>query len=388
MIKTFVVDDDPVYAMMIGETLKKHELLEFDFFTNAEDCLANLHQRPDIITIDFHLPDANGLELLERIRKFDSGIYTVLISGQKQLEVVVEAYKQGATSYLIKNEDALVELDNTVKNLISAISLEREVESLREQVFEKNKYSNILGSSPAIMKMLKMVQKVESKNILVMITGESGTGKELFASAIHYNSPRKKKPFVTVNMGAIPGDLVESELFGHEKGAFTGATSKRIGRFEEAHQGTIFLDEIGEIDMDMQKKLLRVLQEQEVVRLGSNKVIKLDVRVIAATNKDLVKEVKEGRFREDLFYRLQGFLLQLPPLRERGDDVIILAKAFLREFLVQNKMDDMRISRGAMEQLMKHSWPGNVRELKSIIERAALMAEGDEIQEEDLIFST
>lgn len=388
MIKTFVVDDDPVYAMMIGETLKKHELLEFEFFTNAEDCLANLHQRPDIITIDFHLPDANGLELLERIRKFDSGIYTVLISGQKQLEVVVEAYKQGATSYLIKNEDALVELDNTVKNLISAISLEREVESLREQVFEKNKYSNILGSSPAIMKMLKMVQKVESKNILVMITGESGTGKELFASAIHYNSPRKKKPFVTVNMGAIPSDLVESELFGHEKGAFTGATSKRIGRFEEAHQGTIFLDEIGEIDMDLQKKLLRVLQEQEVVRLGSNKVIKLDVRVIAATNKDLVKEVKEGRFREDLFYRLQGFLLQLPPLRERGDDVIILAKAFLREFLVQNKMDDMRISRGAMEQLMKHSWPGNVRELKSIIERAALMAEGDEIQEEDLIFST
>ncbi|GAA0893983.1 hypothetical protein GCM10009122_36630 [Fulvivirga kasyanovii] len=388
MIKTFVVDDDPVYAMMIGETLKKHELLEFEFFTNAEDCLANLHQRPDIITIDFHLPDANGLELLERIRKFDSGIYTVLISGQKQLEVVVEAYKQGATSYLIKNEDALVELDNTVKNLISAISLEREVESLREQVFEKNKYSNILGSSPAIMKMLKMVQKVESKNILVMITGESGTGKELFASAIHYNSPRKKKPFVTVNMGAIPHDLVESELFGHEKGAFTGATSKRIGRFEEAHQGTIFLDEIGEIDMDMQKKLLRVLQEQEVVRLGSNKAIKLDVRVIAATNKDLVKEVKEGRFREDLFYRLQGFLLQLPPLRERGDDVIILAKAFLRDFLVQNKMDDMRISRGAMEQLMKHSWPGNVRELKSIIERAALMAEGDEIQEEDLIFST
>ncbi|UII31010.1 sigma-54 dependent transcriptional regulator [Fulvivirga ulvae] len=388
MIKTFVVDDDPVYAMMIGETLKKHELLEFEFFTNAEDCLTNLNQSPDIITIDFHLPDANGLELLERIRKVDSGIYTVLISGQKQLEVVVEAYKQGASSYLIKNEDTLVELDNTVKNLISAIRLKQEVESLREQVFEKNKYSNILGSSSAIMKVLKMVQKVESKNILVMITGESGTGKELFASAIHYNSPRRKKPFVTVNMGAIPHDLVESELFGHEKGAFTGASSKRIGKFEEAHQGTIFLDEIGEIDLDMQKKLLRVLQEQEVVRLGSNKAIKLDVRVIAATNKDLVKEVKEGRFREDLFYRLQGFLLQLPPLRDRGDDVIIMAKAFLREFLTQNKMDDMRISRGAMEQLMKHNWPGNVRELKSIIERAALMADGDEIQEEDLIFST
>lgn len=388
MIKIFVVDDDPVYSMMIGETLKKYELLEFEFFANAEDCLAHLHKRPDVITIDFHLPDANGIELLERIKKVDSGIYTVLISGQKQLEVVVEAYKLGATSYLIKNEDTLVELDNTVKNLISAIRLEQEVESLREQVFEKNKYSNILGSSPAIMKVLKMVQKVESKSILVMITGESGTGKELFASAIHYNSHRRKKPFVTVNMGAIPLDLVESELFGHEKGAFTGASSKRIGKFEEAHQGTIFLDEIGEIDMDTQKKLLRVLQEQEVVRLGSNKAIKLDVRVIAATNKDLVKEVKEGRFREDLFYRLQGFLLQLPPLRDRGDDVILLAKAFLKEFLIQNKMDDMKISRAAMEQLMKHSWPGNVRELKSIVERAALMADGDEILEEDLIFST
>ena len=387
MIKVFVVDDDPVYSMMIGETLKRHELLEFTYFTNAEDCVSSLHERPDIITIDFHLPDANGLELLSKIKKFDTGIYTILISGQKDLEVVVEAYKMGATSYLIKNEDTLVELDNNVKNLIAAIKLEQEVESLREQVFERNKYSNILGSSPAIMKMLNMVQKVESKNILVMITGESGTGKELFARAIHYNSQRRKKPFVTVNMGAIPLDLVESELFGHEKGAFTGATSKRIGKFEEANQGTIFLDEIGEIDMDTQKKLLRVLQEQEVVRLGNNKAMKLDVRVIAATNKDLMKEVKAGRFREDLFYRLQGFLLQLPPLRERGDDIIILAKAFLKEFTEQNKMNEMKISRQAMEALTKHNWPGNVRELKSIVERAALMADSSEIKEEDLIFS-
>lgn len=388
MIKVFVVDDDPVYSMMIGETLKRHELLEFTFFTNAEDCVSSLHEGPDIITIDFHLPDANGLELLSKIKKFDSGIYAILISGQKDLEVVVEAYKMGATSYLIKNEDTLVELDNNVKNLISAIKLAQEVESLREQVIDRNKYSNILGNSPAIMKMLNMVQKVESKNILVMITGESGTGKELFARALHYNSQRKKKPFVVVNMGAIPLDLVESELFGHEKGAFTGASSKRIGKFEEANQGTIFLDEIGEIDLDTQKKLLRVLQEQEVVRLGNNKPMKLDVRVIAATNKDLVKEVKEGRFREDLFYRLQGFLLQLPPLRERGDDVIILARAFLKEFTKQNKMDEMKISKPAMEALMRHTWPGNVRELKSIVERAALMADSSEILEEDLIFST
>ena len=221
---------------------------------------------------------------------------------------------------------------------------------------------------------------------MVLVTGQSGTGKELVARAIHYNSQRARKPFVTVNMGAIPEDLIESELFGHEKGAFTDARDRRIGKFEEANEGTIFLDEIGEMDLMMQTKLLRVLQEKEVTRIGSNKSIKLDVRVIAATNKNLVQEVKEGRFREDLFYRLQGFLIHLPTLLERGDDVVLLSKNFLSDFCKENRMPNIQLSKEATKFLMDYGWPGNVRELKAVIERAAIMSENNTILPEDLVF--
>ncbi len=237
-----------------------------------------------------------------------------------------------------------------------------------------------------VLKVLRMIQKVEKSNIMVLVTGQSGTGKELVAKAIHYNSPRARKPFVTVNMGAIPEDLIESELFGHEKGAFTDARDRRIGKFEEANEGSIFLDEIGEMDTMMQTKLLRVLQEKEVTRIGSNKSIKLDVRVIAATNRNLVQEVKEGRFREDLFYRLQGFLIHLPPLFERGDDVILLSKSFLNEFCRENRMGNITLSKEAVQFLMQYKWPGNVRELKAVIERAAIMSENNTIMPTDLVF--
>ncbi|MFM9051713.1 MAG: sigma-54 interaction domain-containing protein, partial [Bacteroidota bacterium] len=222
--------------------------------------------------------------------------------------------------------------------------------------------------------------------IMVLVTGQSGTGKELVAKAIHYNSPRARKPFVTVNMGAIPSDLIESELFGHEKGAFTDARERRIGKFEEANGGTIFLDEIGEMDLHLQTKLLRVLQEKEVTRIGSNKTIRLDFRVVAATNKNLANEVRAGKFREDLYYRLQGFLIHLPPLYERGDDVILLCKKFLTEFCNENRMSPISISREATRKLMEYKWPGNVRELKAVIERAAIMSENNEILVDDLIF--
>ena len=224
--------------------------------------------------------------------------------------------------------------------------------------------------------------------MMVLITGQSGTGKELVARALHYNSDRARKPFVIVNMGAIPEELVESELFGHEKGAFTDARDKRIGKFEEANDGTIFLDEIGEMDMGLQSKLLRVLQEKEVTRIGSNKIMKLDFRLIAATNKNLHQEVKEGRFREDLFYRLQGFLIHLPPLKERGDDIILLAKHFLSQFCASNKLPQFTISKEACKFMLEYEWPGNIRELKAIIERAALMAENNTITMEDLTFVT
>jgi len=257
---------------------------------------------------------------------------------------------------------------------------------LKEIVIDRNKYNNILGNSSPVLKVLRLIQKVEKSNIMVLVTGQSGTGKELVARAIHYNSQRARKPFVTVNMGAIPEDLIESELFGHEKGAFTDARDRRIGKFEEANEGTIFLDEIGEMDLMMQTKLLRVLQEKEVTRIGSNKSIKLDVRVIAATNKNLVQEVKEGRFREDLFYRLQGFLIHLPTLLERGDDVVLLSKNFLSDFCKENRMPNIQLSKEATKFLMDYGWPGNVRELKAVIERAAIMSENNTILPEDLVF--
>ncbi|HPD52638.1 MAG TPA: sigma-54 dependent transcriptional regulator, partial [Bacteroidia bacterium] len=271
--------------------------------------------------------------------------------------------------------------------LVKTVGLRQENESLKDLVIDRNKYNTILGNSGSVMRVLRLIQKVEKSNIMVLVTGQSGTGKELVAKSIHYNSPRARKPFVTVNMGAIPADLIESELFGHEKGAFTDARERRIGKFEEANEGTIFLDEIGEMDLLMQTKLLRVLQEKEVTRIGSNKSIKLDVRVVAATNRNLAHEVKEGKFREDLYYRLQGFLIHLPPLLERGDDVVLLSKTFLNDFCKDNKLGPITLTKEAAKVLMEYKWPGNIRELKAVIERAAIMSENATIQPEDLIFA-
>ena len=236
--------------------------------------------------------------------------------------------------------------------------------------------------------MIRLIQKAESSDILVMITGESGTGKELVARAIHHNSSRGKEPFVPVNMAAIPKDLIESELFGHEKGAFTGAISRRIGKFEEATKGTIFLDEIGEMDLSLQSKLLRILEDKEVTRVGSNKAIQLDLRIIAATNTQLTDQVDGGYFREDLYYRLQGFLIDLPPLRERKDDILLLSKSFLESFSNSSKLEEIDISKEAVEVLYDYDWPGNVRELRSVIERAALLCSKNVILHEDLMLKS
>jgi transcriptional regulator with GAF, ATPase, and Fis domain len=296
----------------------------------------------------------------------------------------VNSYKRGAQDYIIKNDNLLANLENSIRNLSMNVTLRKEVELLKDQIIDRNKYSNIIGNSNGILRCLKLIQKVEKSNMMVLITGESGTGKELVAKALHYNSPRSRKPLVIVNMGAIPEELVESELFGHEKGAFTDARDRRIGKFEEANEGTIFLDEIGEMNLSHQAKVLRVLQEREVQRIGSNKTIKLDFRLIAATNRNLAEEVKAGRFRQDLYYRLQGFLIHLPPLRERGDDIILLAKSFLADYCKQNKMEPVQISKEAIKYMLEYEWPGNVRELKAVIERAALLAENNTITVADL----
>jgi len=238
-----------------------------------------------------------------------------------------------------------------------------------------------------MQRVFSLLEKSAKANITVSITGDTGTGKELAAKSIHFNSERMKKPFIAINVAAIPKELIESELFGYEKGAFTGADQTKMGKFEEANKGTIFLDEIGEMDLNMQAKLLRVLQEREVCRLGSNKMIPLDVRVIVATHRDLLKEVKEGRFREDLYYRLLGISVEMPPLNERGSDIIVLAKAFIADFCKENGMPKKDLSQEAIDKLMKYKFPGNVRELKAIAEIAAVMSEGNTIEENDVQFN-
>lgn len=386
--KVFVIEDDLIFGKVVQRSIEQVDhTFDVRVFKTGHDFFANLHENPDIVSIDYNLPDMTGLDILKKVKEYNHDISTVILSGQDKVEVVVEAYTHGASQYIIKNDNALVELSNVVKNLSNQVNLKKEVEELREKIIDRNKYQNVVGESQGILKVLRMIQKVEKSNILVLITGESGTGKEVIANTIHYNSPRKKRPFVAVNVAAIPADLIESELFGHERGAFTGATGRRIGKFEEAQGGTLFLDEIGEMDISLQTKLLRVLQENVVTRLGSNKEIKLDVRILAATNKNLHERVKQGLFREDLFYRLQGFLIHLPRLSERGNDVVLLAKFFLKSFCQQNRMPEKAFTKAALRSLLEHDWPGNVRELKSMVERAILISESDQITEDDLIFS-
>src|SRR5258706_748264 len=385
--KVFIVEDDEFLGSVLKRTLEKISDAQVDLFNTAECCVNDLHLSPDVVSIDYSLPGMNGLEMMEKIRNYNNSINCIIVSGQEKVDIVLELYKKGAVDYIMKDDSAVANLENSVRKIFDNLRLRKQVEILQEQIIDRNKYSKIVGNSPSILKVLKMIQKVENNSIMVLISGESGTGKELVARAIHYGSPRNRKPFVTVNMGAIPADLIESELFGHEKGAFTDARERRIGKFEEASEGTIFLDEIGEMDLFLQTKILRVLQEKEVTRIGSNKAIKLDVRVIAATNKNLSQEVKEGRFREDLFYRLQGFLIHLPPLRERGEDIIILSKSFLNTFCKENNMQAASISKEAIKMLLEYPWPGNVREIKAVIERAALLCENRTITTDDIVFA-
>jgi len=386
-IKIFIVEDDIFYSKLIKNTLEKEDQYDVTVFNNGQELLDNLYQKPDVITIDHNLPDMSGIEILEKVRSFDPNIIPIYMSGQDEIQVVVQVYKLGAKDYIMKEENAVLLLQKSLENIVENIRLRREVEELRDKIIDRGKYDSIVGESPQVHRVIRLIEKVANTNMTILITGESGTGKEVVANALHYNSNRRRKPFVPVNMGAIPVDLVESELFGHEKGAFTGASSKRIGRFEEANGGTIFLDEIGEMDLPLQAKLLRVLQEKTIQRVGGSKTIKLDIRIVAATNRNLAEYVKEGKFREDLYYRLQGFLIKMPPLRERENDIMILSNFFKREYARKNKDRELSLSGEAAKILMEHSWPGNVRELKSVIERAIIISDNDRIEPDDLIFS-
>jgi DNA-binding NtrC family response regulator len=386
--KIFIVEDDPWYGEILEYHLSLNEDYEITRFITGKECLANLHKKPDLISIDFSLPDFTGDKLYQKIKEVDDRIPVIVISGQEEIYVAVNLLKMGVSDYLIKDENTKDMLWNAVIKLRKIGSLNKEVEHLREELGQKFSFDkSIKGQSPALQKIFVLMEKATKTNINVSITGETGTGKEVVSKAIHYNSERKKKPFVAVNMAAIPKDLVEIELFGHEKGAFTGAVARKAGKFEEANGGTIFLDEIAELDLSVQSKLLRVLQEREVIRIGGNEKVKLDIRLLVATHRNLAEEVKKGNFREDLYYRVIGLPIELPPLRERDNDVLILAKYFLDEFVRENKLDSISISQDAKEKLMRYHFPGNIRELKSMMDLAAVMCNGNEITAEDISYT-
>jgi DNA-binding NtrC family response regulator len=389
MFRIFVVEDDEWYRKLLEYNLSMDPDYVVESFGTAKECLSRIHEAPDLVTLDYRLPDMNGDEILARIKKENPDIHVIIISEQEDIEVVVELLKHGAADYLVKSKDIQSRLLNTVRLLRQNTGLKNRISVLEKEIGKKFEFRNsILGNSPAIEKVFDVIEKATKTNLTVMVSGETGTGKELVAKAIHYHSRRKDKPFVTVNMAAIPEELIESELFGHEKGAFTGAASARKGKFEEANGGSIFLDEIGELDYSLQAKLLRVLQEKEVTRVGSNKVIPVDCRIITATHRNLIEEVKEGRFREDLYYRLFGLPIEMPPLRDRGKDVLLIAKKLIESFCDENEMDQLTLSAAAREKLCSYRFPGNVRELKSMVELGCVMANGPEILPEDIRFAS
>ena len=384
----FVVEDDAAYSKFLKHLLGLNPDFDVEFFTTGKECLNNLHKRPSIITLDYFLPDLSGEEVLMQIREFDPNISVIMVSAQEKIGTAVELLKLGAFDYISKDQDTKDRITNSINNARKKTSLIKEINYLKKQITDKYEFGkSIIGTSAAIKKVFVLIEKAVKTNIIVSITGETGTGKELVAKAIHYNSGRKSKPFVAVNIAAIPKDLIESELFGHEKGAFTGSAGRRIGKFEEAVGGTVFLDEIGEMDINLQAKLLRVLQEREVTRIGGNQVIKVDVRIIVATHRNLQQEVKAGKFRDDLYFRILGLPIPLPPLRERGQDIILIAKNFLDQFTKENQLRKLIISPEAQEKLIQYPFPGNVRELKSVIELAAVMAEETEIKADHISFT-
>lgn len=389
LFKIFIVEDDKIFAKRLHYQLSLNPDFEILEFHNGKSLIQALDQNPDLITLDYHLPDLQGDEILNKIKSKSPETPVLIISGQQDVGTAVELLKNGAYDYLVKADDLVNRLRNVIDNLREKILLKKKVEELERELNKKFVFTNLLkGKSNAMLQIYQLMQKALHSSISVSITGETGTGKELVAKAIHYNSPRKKGPFVAVNVSAIPSELIESEMFGFEKGAFTGAHSRRVGKFEEATGGTLFLDEIGDMDINMQTKLLRVLQEEEFSRIGSNKVIKTDCRIMVATHKNLSNEVKKGNFRQDLYYRLLGLPIELPPLRERDQDVIYLAKQFIKDFSKSNNLPKKELTPAAIKKLNKYDFPGNVRELKAIIELAMVLSSGEEITDKDIAFNS
>jgi two-component system response regulator AtoC/two-component system nitrogen regulation response regulator NtrX len=382
--RILVVEDEHAIRIALNGLLKR-EGYEVELAADGEIAMAALDAKPfDLVLTDLALGrGASGMDVLEHAKSLRVETAVVMITAHGNEKIAVDAMKAGAEDYIPKPFDN-DEIRVVVRRALDRYRLEREHRLLLERVQREFGYENIIGTSPGMRKVYETIQKVAETDLSVLIRGESGTGKELVAQAIHNTSGRRNRPFVAVNCAAINQELVESELFGHEKGAFTGADQRRVGRFELADDGTIFLDEIGDMAADTQAKVLRVLEEQSFERVGGSQAVEVDVRVVAATHRNLEEEVREGRFREDLYYRLKVVQVELPPLRERGEDLPSLSDRFLGQVAERLDREKKNLSPKAMSRLLEHSWPGNVRELRNVLEQASVLSSGDEIDVSDL----
>ncbi len=369
-----IVDDDKKINELIDFRLKQQGYSTYSVFQGADAIEYVKKCKPVLVMLDIRLPDISGVEVLKELQKTNPEAHVIMISAHADVKVAVDCMKFGAYDF-IEKPLAFPELDTKVRHIFKQFRLTEEVSMLKKELGEKYKYKSIIGNSSAMEKVLHCINVAEKSEINVLIEGESGTGKELVARAIHFNGVRKEGSFIAFNCGAIPENLLESELFGHEKGAFTGAIQQKIGKFEQAQGGTIFLDEIADLSAPLQVKLLRVLQEREIERVGGTKPIPIDVRFITATNKDLKKLVSEGKFREDLYFRINVFPVRIPALRERKEDIPELIQYFIKKQNSKRK-HHVKFDNNALKKLMEYQWPGNIRELENFIERM-LLIKGD-----------
>ena len=375
--RVLLVDDEPRVRASLRTVLEPtYEILEAA--DAAEGLKSFKHDAPDLVLLDVILPGTDGLAALQTMRTENRAVPVIMLTGTKSVKTAVDAMKLGAADYLSKPFD-VEELQIVIERTLGKPELEQEVRQLRAQVVQRYAFHNLIGKSPAMQEIYAKIEQVADSRTTVLVTGESGTGKELVAKAIHYNSARRERPFVALNCAALPETLIESELFGHEKGSFTDATARRVGQFELAHTGTLFLDEIGDLSAATQAKLLRVLQEREFTRVGGVQSIKVDVRIVAATNKNLDEMVRKNQFREDLYYRINVIALYLPPLRERGEDIALLAKHFLAKRIEEEKRPPQEFTKGSLELISHYPWPGNVREMENIIEQAFIWSKGSDV---------
>ena len=384
--KILIVEDDNWYSNILRYKLSLDPEFEVKVVESGAELINSISTfMPSMITLDYTLPDYKADKLIDIIKKEDFDIPIVVISGQEDMKTALNLLKKGAYEYIIKDDETIDRIWNVSHNIKENHGLKQEIKVLKKKL--NNKFDikkNLIGNSVAMQKISGLIHKASSSRINVCIRGESGTGKEVVAKSIHFNSEAHNKPFIAINVSAIPENLIESELFGYEKGAFTGADKANPGKFEAAGEGTIFLDEIGEMSLAMQAKLLRVIQEREVTRIGSHKKLKIKCRILTATHKDLISEISKGNFREDLYYRIIGLPIVLPPLRDRKEDIPLLCKKFINESCEYNGLDSIELSQEALDKLIKYNFKGNIRELKAIIDLSTILCKNNIITSEDI----